>query len=492
MASHLQNPLSLPPINNLTCIVTGSTSGIGLQVARQLAESGAHVVMAVRNTKAAHDLIHKWQSEWTGLGLPLNIEVMELDLLSLESVVRFAEAWNARMGPLHVLINNAGMFSIRADIVHELIGRFLQFCNEKPWSQLDAKCHFGNQVASARVMEGWVLLEKARFRGVVTMFVIKEVKTSSLEPQKFSKDGYEEHMQVNHLAPALLSILLLPSLIRGSPSRIINVNSVMHYVGFVDTEDMNVVSGKRKYTSLVGYTGSKLAQVMFTSVLHKRLPAESGISVLCVSPGIVQTNVARDLPKIVQAGYHLIPYFIFNAREDACDRKFTNEHIFSESDTVHVSCILNVGHDGLNDDDILGSRSTLFSATDPQIPEYCELLKSDDWPVCAFISQDCRPTNPSEEAHNIDTSYEVWEKTLEMIGLPSDAVEKLMEGEENGKLPDTEAVSEKEKKEAPSGRACKRLSPFHSFSEFERDENQRARQQKHHQHMGECTSVEKR
>lgn len=75
MASHLQNPLSLPPINNLTCIVTGSTSGIGLQIARQLAESGAHVVMAVRNTKAAHDLIHTWQSEWTGLGLPLNIEV---------------------------------------------------------------------------------------------------------------------------------------------------------------------------------------------------------------------------------------------------------------------------------------------------------------------------------------------------------------------------------------------------------------------------------
>lgn len=47
------------------------------------------------------------------------------------------------------------------------------------------------------------------------------------EPQKFSKDGYEEHMQVNQLAPALLSILLLPSLIRGSPSRIINVNSVV-------------------------------------------------------------------------------------------------------------------------------------------------------------------------------------------------------------------------------------------------------------------------
>ncbi|KDP34876.1 hypothetical protein JCGZ_09164 [Jatropha curcas] len=325
MASHLQNPLPLPPINDLTCIVTGSTSGIGCEIARQLAEAGAHVVMAVRNPKTAHELILKWQKEWSGMGLPLNVEVMELDLLSLESVAKFAETWNARSAPLHVLINNAGIFSIG-------------------------------------------------------------------EPQKFSKDGYEEHMQVNHLAPALLSILLLPSLIRGSPSRIINVNSVMHYVGFVDTEDMNVVSGKRKYTSYVGYTSSKLAQIMFSSVLNKRLPAEAGISVVCTSPGIVHTNVARDLPRIVQAGYHLIPYFIFSPQE--------------------------------------GSRSALFSATDPQIPEYCELLKADDWPVCPFISQDCRPANPSEEAHNIDTSHKLWEKTLQMIGLPSDAVERLIEGEE--------------------------------------------------------------
>ena len=39
-------------------------------------------------------------------------KVMELDLLSLESVARFAEAWNARSGRLHALINNAGIFSI--------------------------------------------------------------------------------------------------------------------------------------------------------------------------------------------------------------------------------------------------------------------------------------------------------------------------------------------------------------------------------------------
>lgn len=62
----------------------------------------------------------------------------------------------------------------------------------------------------------------------------------SLEPQKFSKDGYEEHLQVNHLAPALLSILLLPSLIRGSPSRIINVNSVVSFMGTIQMHRTHV------------------------------------------------------------------------------------------------------------------------------------------------------------------------------------------------------------------------------------------------------------
>ncbi|KAK9714257.1 hypothetical protein RND81_06G082100 [Saponaria officinalis] len=322
-ARHLLNPLPLPPVAHLTCIVTGSTSGIGHETARQLAESGAHVVMAVRNAKAAHELIQKWESERSIKGLPLNIEIMELDLLSLDSVARFAEAWNARSAPLNILINNAGMFAIG-------------------------------------------------------------------EPQKFSKDGHEVHMQVNHLAPALLSVLLLPSLNRGSPSRIINVNSVMHYTGFIDPEDMNVVKGRRKFTSWVGYSSSKLAQVMFSSVLQKWLPAASGINVMCVSPGIVQTNVARDLPKIVQAAYHMIPFYILSPQE--------------------------------------GSRSTLFAATDPQVAEYCKSLKKDDSPTCAFISQDCRPANPSKEAHNTGTSFRVWEKTLEMVGLPLDVVDKLIEG----------------------------------------------------------------
>lgn len=53
---------------------------------RQLAEAGAHVVMAVRSTNRAQELIRKWQEEWSGKGLPLNIEVY---YLSSQSSIKY-------------------------------------------------------------------------------------------------------------------------------------------------------------------------------------------------------------------------------------------------------------------------------------------------------------------------------------------------------------------------------------------------------------------
>jgi hypothetical protein len=129
---------------------------------------------------------------------------------------------------------------------------------------------------------------------------------------------------------------------------------------------------------------------------------------------------ARDLPKILVAGYGLIPYFIFDAQEgeslNLLHIAFCQLTMSASPNILHLRCNA-------------GSRSTLFAASDPQVPEYCETLKSEDWPVCACINYDCNPMNASEEAHNLDTSHLVWEKTLEMIGLPSDALEKLIAGE---------------------------------------------------------------
>lgn len=79
------------------------------QWSRQLAESGAHVVMAVRNPKAALDLIQKWQNEWSGMGLPLNIEVSNIHnvLLSFRrGIILDSVALNQRNSKLQIILYN--------------------------------------------------------------------------------------------------------------------------------------------------------------------------------------------------------------------------------------------------------------------------------------------------------------------------------------------------------------------------------------------------
>ncbi|KAK4269477.1 hypothetical protein QN277_022631 [Acacia crassicarpa] len=303
---HLKNPLPLPPLSDLIVILTGPTSEIGLEIARNLTFSGAHLVMAARNTKAAHDLINQWNHERSYSSSDneaklLDIEVMKLDLLSLQSVVKFAQEWNSRSRPVNVLINNAGIYSMK--------------------------------------------------------------------PQSFSEDEFETHLHVNHLAPALLSMLLLPSLKKGSPSRIVNNSSTGHFLGFVDVDDMNFTSSTRKFSGFKGYTSSKIAQVMFSSILQKMLPADSRINVVCASPGSVRyTNVARDLPKMVKCVLQPLSFFLYTPKE--------------------------------------GCRNVLYAATYPQVQDYTKSLKAQDSLVCAYINHDCSFGCVSKEAQNLEGFHE--------------------------------------------------------------------------------------
>ena len=106
-----------------------------------------------------------------------------------------------------------------------------------------------------------------------------------------SEDGFEMTFAVNHLAPFLLTTLLLPALTAGAPSRIVNVTSVFAHFGRLDPGD--VMFERRRYGSTRAYNQSKLANVMFTMELAARLEG-SGVSANCVAPGLVATELMRE------------------------------------------------------------------------------------------------------------------------------------------------------------------------------------------------------
>ncbi|KAI3879918.1 hypothetical protein MKW98_018157 [Papaver atlanticum] len=91
--------------NNLTAIVTGGASGIGLETSRVLALRGVHVIIGARNLKAANEAKETILKD-NGTA---RIDVLKLDLCSIKSVNEFVKNFNALDVPLNILINNAGI-----------------------------------------------------------------------------------------------------------------------------------------------------------------------------------------------------------------------------------------------------------------------------------------------------------------------------------------------------------------------------------------------
>jgi NAD(P)-dependent dehydrogenase (short-subunit alcohol dehydrogenase family) len=106
-----------------------------------------------------------------------------------------------------------------------------------------------------------------------------------------SVDGHELTFAVNHLAPFLLTMVLVPALANGSPSRVVNVASVFAHVGRIDFDDL--MFERHRYGATRAYTRSKLATAMLTIELAERVE-NLGIAVNCVSPGLVATDLLRE------------------------------------------------------------------------------------------------------------------------------------------------------------------------------------------------------
>jgi retinol dehydrogenase 12 len=99
-------------------------------------------------------------------------------------------------------------------------------------------------------------------------------------------DGFEHTIAVNHLAPFLLTNLLLPTLEASAPSRIVNVASTAHRGARLDLGDLQL---ERRYLPMLAYSNSKLANILFTRELSRRLDGTS-VTATCLHPGTVNTH----------------------------------------------------------------------------------------------------------------------------------------------------------------------------------------------------------
>jgi NAD(P)-dependent dehydrogenase (short-subunit alcohol dehydrogenase family) len=116
-----------------------------------------------------------------------------------------------------------------------------------------------------------------------------------LPTRRTTVDGYEEVFSVNHLAPFLLTSLLLPILQCSAPSRIIVTSSYEHRRGRMHWDNLQ---GEHFYFSQQAYAQSKLANLLFVYELARRLEG-SGITVNAFNPGLVRTNICMDSGRLI-------------------------------------------------------------------------------------------------------------------------------------------------------------------------------------------------
>jgi NAD(P)-dependent dehydrogenase (short-subunit alcohol dehydrogenase family) len=209
MASKKWTQSDIPELTGKTVVVTGASSGIGLEAARELSAHGARTILAVRDVAKGRDA----SKDFTG-----SYDVRELNLADLESVRSFAAEWS---GDLDVLINNAGIMMAPA------------------------------------------------FRTI---------------------DNFELHIGTNHLGPFALTNLLLPHVTQ----RVVTVSSVVHSGGRIHLEDLHFDA--RPYKAMTAYRDSKLANLLFTLELQRRLIAQgSTVRAVAAHPGIARTNLVSHV-----------------------------------------------------------------------------------------------------------------------------------------------------------------------------------------------------
>lgn len=111
-------------------------------------------------------------------------------------------------------------------------------------------------------------------------------------PRGRTVDGHETTFATNYLGHFLLTNLLLDKLKASAPSRIVNVSSFVHKYGIIDKNDLQ---GEKTFAEGAAYCNSKLANILFSREMAKRL-AGTGVTCNSLHPGVIRTEIGRNSP----------------------------------------------------------------------------------------------------------------------------------------------------------------------------------------------------
>jgi NAD(P)-dependent dehydrogenase (short-subunit alcohol dehydrogenase family) len=134
-----------------------------------------------------------------------------------------------------------------------------------------------------------------------------------LGERRVTRDGFEHVFAVNHLAPFLLTNLLLPKLTGSAPARVVTVTSDAHTAASLDLDDLSLEHGWNSWRS---YSNSKLANILFTRELARRLDG-TGVTANCAHPGVVRTGFGRESRPLLRFGLTLARPFLLSPERGA-------------------------------------------------------------------------------------------------------------------------------------------------------------------------------
>ena len=184
-----------------------------------------------------------------------------------------------------------------------------------------------------------------------------------------TQDGFETQMGVNHLGHFLLTNLLLDLLRKSAPSRVVVVSSISHWFSTRTGLNFENMNAEISYEPFDAYGQSKLANILFTTELARRLDG-TGVTVNSLHPGAVATELGRNLPNWMHVV--LIPYIY--------------PHILKTSEQ--------------------GAQTSIHLAVSEELEG-----------VSGLYFADCKEKLPAETAQDDKAAKKLWEVSAKLVGL---------------------------------------------------------------------------